>query len=240
MISRNFQFFSVLFFLFQTFRGLPLLPVNPLVAFLLLISLNTLKFIILKNYKLWILYLTASLLTAFVFSKCLKIFITTGNIAIANCSHFLIFSFLLFFITTLLSLTLVFSTFLRKEKHFQESSHIHIMIGIIAFTYLDSFFIRAFKDEFSFFATTFIVFSTVYKNIKTFRPGFISVFIVLFLSINLLTDFLIIYKAEILNEKINLISALEYVLLELLTFMILWRHKYKEGLQDIFTGPTGT
>lgn len=228
LIHYSFLLFSVLFFLFQTFRGIPFLPINPLFAFLLLIFWNTLKFVIfLKNYKLWFLYLAMSGIAFFIFLKCLKIFSATGSIFITGCTHFLIFSLLLFSTTTLLSLILIFSAFFRNEKY-HGYLHTYVIINTIAFTYLDSFFIRAFKDELLFFATMLIVLSVIYKNIKTLKFESVFVFVMLFLSFNLLTDFLVIYKFEFLSERVNFISTLEYTFVELLIFIILLRYKYRK------------
>ncbi len=73
-----------------------------------------------------------------------------------------------------------------------------------------------------------IVLSVIYKNIKTLKFESVFVFVMLFLSFNLLTDFLVIYKFEFLSERVNFISTLEYTFVELLIFIILLRYKYRK------------
>lgn len=225
MIYYGFQIFNVLFFLFQTLRGVSLLPINPVVAFFLFILWNTLKFKVSKGYKIWIVYLAISFLTIFLFSECLKVFSATGNTFIAECVHYSVFSLAIFSIITLLSLILLLFYFVTLSKKGNSQENSQMMWYVASFIYLDSFFIRASKDEFSFLIAMLVTLFIIFKHVNELKSNLILVAIILFSFTSLMIDFFAIYKPEVLIGKINFISITEYIFIELISFLVLWRYK---------------
>ncbi len=103
-----------------------------------------------------------------------------------------------------------------------------MMLYITAvFTYLDSFYIRASKDEISFLVTVSLAFFIVFKNFYKLKTDYIYILAItiLFLLINLLADSFAIFKPEILNGKINFINMTEYIFIELISFLFYGERK---------------
>lgn len=227
MLLLIFQIFELLVSLLQTLRGVSLLPIHPVAIFILLILWNILKFSISKSYKPLLIYLALLSLIIFLFSGCLKRFLSTGDIAARGCAYYLIFSLIILSITSLLSIAfIIFYFFTIGKNKFQTNPQMMLYITAI-FTYLDSFYLRASKDEILFLVTASLAFFIVFKNFDKLKTDYIYILAItiLFLFINSLTNSFAIFKPEILNGKINFINMTEYILIELISFLFLWRKK---------------
>ncbi len=231
-IFLDFWIFYFLFFLFQTFRGsilfVPFFPVNFQILVISFAMLNSVKFLILKNYKLLLAYLLSVLLILSSFSGCFNAILERKELFIPDCHSFLVFSLFLFVIPVFIGLIVIFFNVLKKNTNdiflklyrLRKRNKISILLDTCAFLYIASLFVRANKDDVLFLVISFFVFYKFWRDIEL---NLFFVISILFLVVNFLITASAMYDTfEIPNMEILIL--IEYMLIEVLTFIAIMKN----------------